>query len=263
MRRQHSAIAATATVLCLGGLVAACAGGTADQAYVAVGAAGAGQTATAPVPPSGKVTLTPLGGPGASSGPGKGGKSSAGGSTAPAGAPGAGTPDAPGTPGASGATGAPGGAAPGSRTQGGTGTGAGGSPAPGDPGNSGSGQSPSDPPATPGQPGNSPSAPPSGPAVLKIGDPERTATDQRWCEEVTVRFSNTGGSPIASGTVTFSTHVIGGAGVDWATLESSQPLPGPIAAGTALSKTYTVCVDDWRVPLGMHIETRSVSADWK
>lgn len=78
-----------------------------------------------------------------------------------------------------------------------------------------------------------------------------------------MRFSNTGGSPVTSGTVTFSTHIIGGLGVDWATRTSTQPLPSPIAAGSARTKTYTVCVDDWRVPLGMHIETRKVSVSWK
>lgn len=78
-----------------------------------------------------------------------------------------------------------------------------------------------------------------------------------------MRFSNTGGSPVASGTVTFSTHIIGGLGVDWATRTSTQPVPGPLAAGAAKSKTYTVCVDDWRVPLGMHIETQKVAVSWK
>ncbi|MFD7944020.1 hypothetical protein ACFV5K_13710, partial [Streptomyces sp. NPDC059744] len=41
------------------------------------------------------------------------------------------------------------------------------------------------------------------------------------------------------------------------------PLPAPIDAGAARKKTYTVCVDAWRVPLGMHIETRDVTAVWK
>jgi hypothetical protein len=91
----------------------------------------------------------------------------------------------------------------------------------------------------------------------------RAAADERWCEEVTVEFRNTGGSPARSGTVTFATHIIGGLGIDWATRESTAPLPVPIGAGAARKKTYTVCVDAWRVPLGMRIETRDVTAVWK
>ncbi|WP_406081734.1 hypothetical protein [Streptomyces zaomyceticus] len=80
---------------------------------------------------------------------------------------------------------------------------------------------------------------------------------------MTVTFRNSGGTAARSGTVTFATHVIGALGVDWATLVSTQPLPGPIAAGAARTQTYTVCVDSWRVPLGMRIDTRKVSADWQ
>jgi len=96
--------------------------------------------------------------------------------------------------------------------------------------------------------------------VLTVGAPERAAGEERWCEKVTVEFRNTGGSPAGAGTVTFATHVIGGLGVDWATVESSAPLPAPIEAGATRTKTYTVCVDAWRVPLGMHVETRDVTA---
>lgn len=93
-----------------------------------------------------------------------------------------------------------------------------------------------------------------------MGAPVRAAADERWCEKVTVEFRNTGGSAARSGTVTFATHVIGALGVDWATIESTGPLPAPIDAGAARTKTYTVCVDAWRVPLGMHVETRDVTA---
>ncbi|MFG3525255.1 hypothetical protein ACGF8B_00765 [Streptomyces sp. NPDC047917] len=93
-----------------------------------------------------------------------------------------------------------------------------------------------------------------------MGEPVRAAADKRWCEKVTVKFRNTGGSPVRSGTVTFATHVIGALGVDWATVESTGPLPAPIGAGAARTETYTVCVDAWRVPLGMHVETRDVTA---
>ncbi|WHM37642.1 hypothetical protein [Streptomyces sp. BPTC-684] len=65
-----------------------------------------------------------------------------------------------------------------------------------------------------------------------------------------------------SGTLTFATHIIGLLGIDWATITSTQPL-APVPANAKTSRTYTVCVDAWRVPLGMHIETRSVTADWR
>jgi hypothetical protein len=99
--------------------------------------------------------------------------------------------------------------------------------------------------------------------VLSVGTPSREATDQRWCEKVTVSFRNTGGTAVRSGTVTFGTHIIGALGIDWATIESTEDLPAPITAGTKKDKTWTVCVDAWRVPLGMHIETRDVSVRWK
>jgi hypothetical protein len=91
----------------------------------------------------------------------------------------------------------------------------------------------------------------------------RTATDRRWCEDVTLSLRNSGGTPVRSGTATFATHVIGALGVDWSTVESTAPLPAPIAPGTRMEKTWTVCVDAWRVPLGMHIETQDVSVRWK
>lgn len=66
-----------------------------------------------------------------------------------------------------------------------------------------------------------------------------------------------------SGEVTFGTHVIGALGVDWATVESTARLPVPPAPGARSSPPWTVCVEAWRVPLGMHIETRDVSVAWK
>ncbi|MGW7431336.1 hypothetical protein ACWGIN_17490 [Streptomyces sp. NPDC054861] len=79
---------------------------------------------------------------------------------------------------------------------------------------------------------------------------------------MTVTFRNTGGTPARTGTVTFATHIIGSLGVDWATIHTTQPLPGPLAAGASRTQTYTVCVDSWRVPLGMHVDTRKVTATW-
>lgn len=75
-------------------------------------------------------------------------------------------------------------------------------------------------------------------------------------------FTNTGGTPARSGTVSFATHIIGALGVDWATITSAQPLPAPIAGSTTKTQTYRVCVDSWRVPLGMRVETRKVTATW-
>ncbi len=111
------------------------------------------------------------------------------------------------------------------------------------------------------RPQHSPS--PATPASLALGAPQRAAAGKRWCEQVTVEFRNTGGSPARSGTVTFATHIIGALGVDWATIRTSQPLPAPIAAGSTRSETYTVCLESWRVPLGMRVETRDVSAVWE
>jgi hypothetical protein len=99
--------------------------------------------------------------------------------------------------------------------------------------------------------------------VLQVGEPVREALDRRWCEKVTVEFRNTGGTAAVSGTVTFATHIIGALGVDWATRESRQALPAPIGPGAVRKQAYTVCVDAWRVPLGMHIETQDVTVTWK
>jgi hypothetical protein len=95
-----------------------------------------------------------------------------------------------------------------------------------------------------------------------VSDPAREPTDKRWCEKVTLGFHNVGGTAVRSGTVTFGTHVIGALGVDWATVESTEELPGPIRAGASKEETWMVCVDAWRVPLGMHIETRDVTVRW-
>ncbi|MFF3911590.1 hypothetical protein ACFYZJ_37945 [Streptomyces sp. NPDC001848] len=79
---------------------------------------------------------------------------------------------------------------------------------------------------------------------------------------MTVPFHNSGGSPVRSGTLTLGTHIIGALGTDWATIESTEALPAPIAAGASVKGTWTVCVDAWRVPLGMHVETRDVAVRW-
>ncbi|MBQ1105336.1 MULTISPECIES: hypothetical protein [unclassified Streptomyces] len=265
--RRGTAIAASAAALCLGGgLLAACGSGPGDDGYVAVGAAadGGDRSAGGDGKPSGKVTLVPLDGNGGASGErGPGGRGSGSPSSAPS-SPGASEPgraqDSPGgarteTPGGQGG-GSPDGPASNPAKPGG---------GPERPPSSGGPGTPSPPDdGTPGVPGTpEPPAPPATPAALTLSAPQRAAADKRWCEKVTVEFRNTGGSPARSGTVTFATHIIGALGVDWATITSSQPLPAPIGAGSARSETYTVCVESWRVPLGMRVETQDVSAVWQ
>ncbi|MFF7203842.1 hypothetical protein [Streptomyces sp. NPDC008141] len=261
-RRPRTALVAVA--LCLGGTLTACGSGG-DDGYAAVGAAGSGpeRGPTAAVPPQGDVILVPLDGttgagepPGAT--PPQGGQPSGTPSAGGGGSGAGGTGDGPGSSSASGGAGTPGagGAAsgsPGGNTSGGPGAsgGSGGTDTPGRPGTP-----PAEPPSKPTP------EPPPGPAVLSVGEPVRAALDRRWCEQVTVTFRNTGRSPVASGTVTFATHIIGALGIDWATIRSAQPLPAPIAAGAARTQAYTVCVHAWRVPLGMHIETQDATATW-
>ncbi|MGW1001361.1 hypothetical protein [Streptomyces sp. NPDC002520] len=234
--RRGALVAASAAVVCLGVTLGACGDGGRDG-YVAVGAVpGPGRTAGAP---TGGVRMVPLDGP-----------SGAAGSTGSANSAGdAGTSQPPSQQAPSTAEGT----AP-DRTADGTGA-AGAAP---DPAETPSGTTP------PPSPTPTPShAKPPEPAKLAWGDPEGEATDQRWCEKVTVAFHNSGGSAVRSGTVTFGTHIIGLLGIDWGTVDSTEDLPVPIAAGAREKHTWTVCVDAWRVPLGMHIETRDVSVRWE
>ncbi|WP_406094586.1 hypothetical protein [Streptomyces sp. NBC_01013] len=264
--RRGTAIVASAAVLCLGGALAGCGDRAGGDGYTAVGAAsaGPGRAPSGAVAPSGKVTLVPLDGAGGSSGSGPRGPSGA--------SPSPGTPDA--ADGAGG-TGTAGGSGPATRRPGASGSPAGTSAGPGGTVTSGAPPEGSGPGSAGGSTGTAgPSGPtgpasppgstaPAGPPVVEVGAPVRAAADERWCEKVTVEFRNSGGSPARSGTVTFATHIIGGLGIDWATRESTAPLPVPIGAGAARKMTFTVCVDAWRVPLGMHVETRDVTAVWK
>ncbi|MGY6023730.1 hypothetical protein [Streptomyces spinosirectus] len=233
--RRGALIGASAAVVCLGAALAACGGGGPGGGYVATGAAGGAPRASGTAAaPTGGVTFVPLdGGPegSGSDSPAAGGSSSGVPDGLPAGTA-AGTAPAP----AAGTT---------SADRGGGAKSAPASPA-----------SPS-PTATPG-----PTAA-AGPADLSWSDPTRKATVRRWCEDVTLTFTNSGGTAVRSGTVTFGTHIIGALGIDWATMTSDVKLPAPIDAGAHRKKTWTVCVDAWRVPLGMHIETRDVTVRWK
>ncbi|MFD8307215.1 hypothetical protein ACFV29_33540 [Streptomyces sp. NPDC059690] len=224
--RRGALIGASAAVVCLGAALAACGGGGGGGGYVATGAVGGAPSGTAAAP-TGSVTLTPLDGPREESGrpPAADGNAPAGKATSPE----AGTtaPGAGVSPSRAGAESR--------RTNG---------PSP----------SATTAPATSAAPG---------PAALTWSDPSRAATDRRWCEDVTLTFANSGGTAVRSGTVTFGTHVIGALGIDWGTVTSDVALPAPIGAGARREKTWTVCVDAWRVPLGMHIETRDVTVQWK
>ncbi|WP_328872413.1 hypothetical protein OHT76_21185 [Streptomyces sp. NBC_00287] len=220
--RRGALIGASAAVVCLGGLLAACAGGGDGDGYVAVGAPGEPDRTAGP---TGGVTLVPLAPPdeaAATPEPAPPANSSTGSGTSPAPQPdGSGDP----TPG----------------------------PAPSEA---------ADPPRTPE---NSPAPTPgvTTPAALTWSEPKREAVEKRWCEKVSLEFHNSGGSPVRSGTVTFGTHIIGALGIDWGTVESVEELPVPLGGGVRKEKSWTVCVDAWRVPLGMHVETRDVSVQWK
>ncbi|MFJ3172367.1 hypothetical protein ACIPJK_16540 [Streptomyces roseus] len=235
----------TLTTLCCS-LAAACltgCGGPARDGYAAAGAVAPGPERRAGdnVPPRSPVELRPLGEDPAAS--------------ARAPAPAGGTP--PGIPArGSAAASAPGGSPGGSP----------GAPA----GEAGTVQPPSQPPPVPELPPTTSkppapapgTTPPGTPANLILSPPARAQAADRWCEKVTVAFTNKGTKPATSGTVTFSTHIIGALGIDWATIDTAQPLPAPIPGGTTKAQTYTVCVESWRVPLGMHVETRRATATW-
>ncbi|MGW5848023.1 hypothetical protein ACWFQ8_08720 [Streptomyces sp. NPDC055254] len=237
-------------------------GGPARDGYVAVGPAAPGPERGAGdnVAPRGPVEFQRLGGP-----------SAAGGSPESAGRPAGTSADAStGTRSGTSAS-APGAQQPLGGSGGGTpaGAGPGRTAAPGTPsapGSSAGAGTPQSPPGTPGSPtdpGTRPgTTPPATAARLTLSAPVRAAAADRWCERVTVTFVNAGTIAARSGTISFATHIIGALGVDWATITTAQPLPAPIAGGASKTQTYTVCVDSWRVPLGMRVETRKVTATW-
>ncbi|MFJ9865586.1 hypothetical protein [Streptomyces sp. NPDC101165] len=225
--RRGAVTAASAAVVCLGVALAACGGGSRDG-YVAVG--GVPSPAGSPGAPTGAVRMVPLDGP-----------------DAPPNSPSNAVPSDPPSDAALPSTPS----ADESATP---------DPADTSPGTTGRGTT------APEQPSSLTPAPsrtePPAPADLSWGDPSRKDTDQRWCEKVTVGFHNSGGTAVRSGTVTFGTHIIGALGIDWGTVESTVDLPVPIGPRARTDHTWTVCVDAWRVPLGMHIETRDVSVQW-
>jgi len=242
--RRGAVVGVSAAVVCLGGVLAACGGGGDGEGYVAVGSAGDTPRASGTaVAPTGDVSLVPLDEASASEGAARGSQA----------------PQAPPDPG--GGAGEPG-AEPAplpSASAGSGGANGAGRSTPRDEGGSGRTEESSPSPSASG--GGGPAA--GGPAKLAVSAPEREPTDKRWCEKVTADFHNTGGAAVRSGTVTFETHIIDALKIDWATIESTEKLPAPIAAGARKEKTWTVCVDEWRVPLGMHIETRDASVRWK
>ncbi|MEU5542725.1 hypothetical protein AB0G85_10135 [Streptomyces sioyaensis] len=268
--RRTTAARASAAVLCLGVLLTGC-GNAAEQGYAAVGAAGPadGRTPTGAVPPQDGVELTPLDGGGHDdSADGSDGTTSSGRPAARASSrPGSGTDDAargsasPDGPGASGTRTAPSPGTPPRHSGGSTPA-----PAPSSPNSpSPSGGSTPPPHGSPSPEPPSPTLPPGpgAPAGLLIGLPRLADTDVRWCEKVTLDFLNTGDRLVTAGTVTFGTHIIGALGIDWATVTSTHKLPLPLARDRKKSGSWRVCVDGWRVPAGMHLETRDVGFSWK
>lgn len=254
-RKAAAGVASVAVVCASTGVVVALDGDGGPDGYVAVGAAGAAPTKPGDrVAPTGEVRLVPLDppeadGPGGSSAAegapaGKGAGKSGDGAPAAGGAAGLG--DVPATEGTPSESAAPSGAAK--------------PPKGATPGKDGA-ATPSTSPSTGS--GGSGGSSPAGPAKLKVGDPVLKKADKRWCQKVTLPLTNSGGSAVRSGTATFETHVIGALGIDWATVEVTKKLPVPIGAGEQVRKTWTVCVDSWRVPLGMRLETKDVDVDWK
>ncbi|GAA2685893.1 hypothetical protein [Streptomyces lunalinharesii] len=247
--------AAAAAALCLGGVLTGC-GSAAGSGYAAVGAAGPTDPTA---PPRGGVELTPLPGNDATSGPT--GSPGSPGTSGPPSPPGSSGPSGPNAPGATGTT------PPGSPTT---------PPAGQGNGNGHHGPGSNTPPPSDGspapQPGGStapeppsPTIPagPNAPSGLVVGKPALADTDVRWCQRVTIDFLNTGPRPVTTGTVTFGSHVIGALGIDWATLDSTRALPLPLPPGKPAAGSWRVCVDAWRVPLGMHLDTKDVTFKWK
>ncbi|MGW7327897.1 hypothetical protein ACWGIU_04615 [Streptomyces sp. NPDC054840] len=261
MRKGSRAAAATTllTLCCTAAAGLTGCGGRARDGHVAVGAAAPGpeRGAGENVAPRSQVEFQQLGGPDMAGGSARSATTS-GTPTGPAGSgtPGGSTPGGATTTGPGGSAGAPGTPAGPGRTP----------PSPDTPGRPSAPTtptSPGTPTSPPGGPGTTPPTPPtSTPARLTLSAPVRSAAADRWCERVTVTFTNTGTTAARSGTVSFATHIIGALGVDWATITTNQPLPAPLAGGAAKTQTYTVCVESWRVPLGMHVDTQKVTATW-
>ncbi|WP_329553953.1 hypothetical protein [Streptomyces sp. NBC_00696] len=222
--RRGALLGASAAVVCA--TLTAC--GNTGDGYVAVGPPRPSGTAARP---TGSVTLVPLDGDGTPKSPTASGTSSPGTTPAPTSTPGPSSPPGLSPP----------------------------------PAAKSGGSKASSPPSTPTPaPTTAHRTPtPPTPAALTWATPTRKATDKRWCEDVTLAFHNSGGTAVRSGTVTLGTHIIASLGIDWATIRTTEQLPAPIAANTRKNGTWTVCVDAWRVPLGMHIETRDVSVTWQ
>ncbi|WP_052866129.1 hypothetical protein [Streptomyces niger] len=262
--RRTTVGASTGVLLLLGAALLAAPDGETDQGYVATGPAG-DRSPVKPAPPTADVTLTPLDGHGHEPGPGTShpGKPSPGGANRPpsAGDTGPDGTKGPGGPDGSNRPGGPDGTSTSDASESPQQPPAGHADDPDDSG------SPADHNAPPdnGPPSDDPTPsdpPPSSPAVLHLSPPDLADTDTRWCEKVTLDLRNTGGRPVREGTLTFHTHIIGGLGIDWSTRKSTRALPTPIPAGETKTRTWKICVAAWRVPLGMHIDTKTVDAEW-
>ncbi|POX37826.1 hypothetical protein C3486_26445 [Streptomyces sp. Ru73] len=260
--RRTTVGASTGVLLLLAALLAACGGGENQQGYVAMGPSDTSRAPAEPVAPTDDVTLTPLDG-GAGAGGGDTGDSRTGGGDRGTGGGGGDTGRDAGSPGSAASPGAPDGHSPAAPGDGATHEPPPDAPEPSDRPHPPSGNGDGDGNGTTSPPPHSPSPDDDSPALLKVSAPDLTDTDDRWCEKVTLRFRNTGGRPVRSGTLTFKTHIIGGLGIDWDTRKTTRDLPAPIPAGESKKHAWKICVAAWRVPLGMHIDTKDVDVEWK
>jgi hypothetical protein len=122
------------------------------------------------------------------------------------------------------------------------------------------GGTPSTRPGGSGSPSGAPTGgAPQTPASLAVTALGTADTGERWCQRVTLGIANSGDRTATSGTVTFSTHVVGALGVDWWTYRTSQSLAAPVPGHVSVSESWTVCLDAWRVPAGTHLGTRSAT----
>lgn len=138
--------------------------------------------------------------------------------------------------------------------------------APGD-----TGSRPSKPDAPTPEPPDRPDAPadptdpeePATPGGLTVGEPRRERTDNPRCEKVSLTFTHTGDRPVADGTVTFTTRIVGALGFVWATETSRRELPSPVEKGKSVTQTWKVCVDKKHTAgllLGRHLEHEATVA---
>ncbi|MFI9150740.1 hypothetical protein [Streptomyces sp. NPDC053367] len=82
---------------------------------------------------------------------------------------------------------------------------------------------------------------------------------ERRYESATAELHDAGGTAARSGAATLAPHIIGTPGADRSTARPAQDLPMATAPGTRTEPARKACVEAWRVPLGVCVETRDVS----